>query len=103
MALRHLPFSSVEETLSRVVSHYLLKQYFVMKSGGTPDWELKNLVTLYDALDTVNAAFINRVRHASERDSNLNAVCGFGMFSRLYAMALDDLLEEEKAVFLSGF
>ena len=25
LALRHLPFSSLEETLSRVVSHYLLK------------------------------------------------------------------------------
>ena len=51
----------------------------------------------------MNSTFINRVRRASERDSNLNAICGFGTFSRLYAMALDDLLAEEKAVFLEGF
>ncbi len=103
MALRHLPFSSMEETLSRVVSHYLLKQYFVMKTGGAPDWELKELLTLYQSLDDVNTAFVKRVGHASERDSNLNAICGFSTFSRLYTMALDDLLEEEKATFLKGF
>lgn len=103
LALRHLPFASMEETLTRAVSHYLLKQYFVLRTGGTPDWELSELRALYAALDEVNTAFINRVRRASERDSNLNAIVGFGTFARLYTMALDDLLEEEKAVFLKGF
>lgn len=103
LALRHLPFSSMEETLSRVVSHYLLKQYFVMKTGGSPDWELKGLLNLYENLDEVNSMFVKRITHASERDSNLNAICGFATFSRLYSMALDDLLEEEKAIFLQGF
>lgn len=103
LALRHLPFASFEETLSRVVSHYLLKQYYVMKAGDSPDWELKGLMTLYETLDEVNSSFINRVRHASERDSNLNAICGFSTFARLYTMAVDELLEEEKDVFLKGF
>ena len=103
LALRHLPFATMNETLSRVVSNYLLKQYFVMKSGGTPDWELKELVALYDALDVVSSAFVKRVGHASERDSNLNAVCDFATFSRVYVMALDELLAEDKALFLKGF
>ena len=103
MARQHLPFSSMQETLSRVVSSYLLKQYFVMKSGGTPDWELKGLHSLYQSLDVVNGAFINRVRQASAHDSNLNAICGFGTFSKLYTMALDDLLGEEKDLFLRSF
>lgn len=103
LALQHLPFSTMQETLSRVVSNYLLKQYFVMKSGGSPDWELKGLHALYESLDLVNSAFINRVRHASAHDSNLNAICGFGTFSRLYTMALDDLLDEEKERFLKSF
>ncbi|MBI5767016.1 MAG: hypothetical protein HZA93_04425 [Verrucomicrobia bacterium] len=103
LALRHLPFASMNETLSRVVSHYLLKQYFVMKSGGTPDWELKELMALYDALDLVSSAFVSRVGHASERDSNLNAICDFATFSRVYVMALDELLKEDKELFLKGF
>jgi len=36
MARFHLPFSSVEETIVRSVSLYLLKQYFVAKRGGHP-------------------------------------------------------------------
>ena len=36
MARFHLPFSSVEETIVRSVSMYLLKQYFVAKRGGCP-------------------------------------------------------------------
>lgn len=103
LALRHLPFATLQETLSRAVSHYLLKQYFVLKTGGTPDWTLDGLLALYEQLDLVNAAFLNRVRHASERDANLNAICGFGTFARLYTMALDDLLEDEKTDFLNGF
>lgn len=103
MALRHLPFSTMEETLGRVVGYYLTKQYFVMKTGGAPDWELKGLLSLYETLDEVNGAFINRVRHASERDSNLNAICGLSTFARIYTMALDDLLDEEKALFLKAF
>ena len=63
------------------MSNYLLNQYFVMKSGGTPDWELKGLHALYQSLDLVKNAFINRVRLASAHDSNLNAICGFGTFS----------------------
>ncbi len=103
MAVRHLPFSTMEETLNRVVSQYLLKQYFVMREGGVPDWELKKLNRLYETLDDVNSTFINRVRRASEKDSNLNAICGFANFARLYTMALDELLDEEKAMFLKGF
>lgn len=103
MALRHLPFATLEETLGRVVQHYLLKQYYVFKDGGTPDWELRGLLGLYDELEEVNRAFLARLKHASERDSNLNAICGFATFGRLYAMALDDLLSADKAVFLKGF
>jgi hypothetical protein len=103
LALRHLPFATMNETLLRVVSHYLLKQYLVGKSGGTPDWELRELMTLYDALDVVSSAFVKRVGHASERDSNLNAICNFATLSRVYVMALDELLADDKELFLRGF
>lgn len=103
MALRHLPFATLEETLGHAVRHYLMKQYFVFKDGGTPDWELRGLLALYNELDEVNHAFIQRIKHASERDSNLNAICGFATFGRLYTVALDDLLGADKADFLKGF
>ncbi len=37
----HLPFASGHETVCRLVSMYLVEQYFRMKDGGNPDWELE--------------------------------------------------------------
>ena len=45
-ALFHLPFASIEETLYRTVGDYLIKQYFVMKDGGRPDFALEGLDAL---------------------------------------------------------
>jgi len=44
----HLPFATLRETQYRVISMYLLAQYFLYRRGKKPDWELKNLVTIYD-------------------------------------------------------
>lgn len=103
MALRHLPFSSMQETLGRAVGHYLTKQFLVMRSGGTPDWTLAGLGRLYEQLDEVNMAFIARLRRASEHDSNLNALCGLSTFARFYSLGIDELLDEEKALYLASF
>ncbi|MEO6005797.1 MAG: hypothetical protein ABIZ04_07810 [Opitutus sp.] len=102
LALRHLPFASVEETMTRVVGAYLMKQYFIAGSGGDPDWELKNLRALYESLENVNQSLMARLRKASESDSNLNAMLGFVSFAQLYTAGLDELLEQEKADFLRG-
>ncbi len=44
----HLPFASGEETSYRMVTMYLLAQFFKYKNGKEPDWDLKNLVKIYD-------------------------------------------------------
>ena len=103
LALRHLPFASVEETMTRVVGAYLLKQYFVAGTGSEPDWELKNLRELYESLESVNQSLLARLRKASGQDSNLNAMCGLVSFAQLYTAGLDELLEQEQADFLRGF
>ena len=102
LALRHLPFATVEETMTRVVGAYLMKQYFIAGNGGEPDWELKNLRALYESLENVNQSLMSRLRKASESDSNLNAMLGFVSFAQLYTAGLDELLEQEKADFLRG-
>lgn len=47
MVRHHLPFATGRETAYRVISMYLLAQYFLYKRGERPDWELKNLVEAY--------------------------------------------------------
>ncbi|MBF0388020.1 MAG: hypothetical protein HQL20_09250 [Candidatus Omnitrophica bacterium] len=59
MARFHLPFASLEETRYRAISMYLLGQFFLLKQGKKPDWELSELNKLYMNIDTVNRAFIN--------------------------------------------
>ena len=91
-ALFHLPFASVEETLYRTVGDYLIKQYFIMKDGGTPDFGLTGLDALYRDLAELNGAFFKRVQAASPRDANVNAVVFFRSLSDIVSMSLEDRL-----------
>ncbi len=74
MAQFHLPFATGLETFYRSVSMYLTAQIFLMRQGKQPDWELKKLVELYKAISTVNKGMAERLRRASEKDANVNAV-----------------------------
>lgn len=98
----HLPFANLEETLFRVASAYLLKQYFIRKSGGHPDFALQGLSRLYQDLQTVNACFKARLDAASSMDANLNAVCSLNFLSALVSWSLDDALHGLERYFGEG-
>jgi hypothetical protein len=70
----HMPFASMDETIYRTVSMYLTAQFLLMRRGEKPDWELKNLVEIYNAVAPVNRGMTMRLRHASNEDANVNAV-----------------------------
>lgn len=74
MSQFHLPFATSMETFYRSVSMYLTAQFFLMRQGKQPDWDLKRLVELYKAISTVNKGMAERLRRASEKDANVNAV-----------------------------
>lgn len=93
MARTHLPFASIEETIYRTASAYLLEQYFVARRGGSPDFELAGLRDLYEQLYTVNSCFAQRVRAAAEQDASLNAITQLFSLGTLVSMSLDEKLE----------
>ena len=99
MAKHHLPFASTTETLFRTVSTFLLRQYFVWRRGERPDLELAGLRELYAALQQVNEDFFARVREATARDANLNAVVLLSATSVLVAGSLDEGLAELESMF----
>ncbi len=74
MVRTHLPFASRTESVYRVISMYLMAQYFRRQRGMEPDWDLKNLVGLYDEIGKVNHAFSNRMFAQYEKDANINAL-----------------------------
>lgn len=70
----HLPFATSRETVYRAVSMYLTAQFFIMRKGGIPDWDLKNLAEIYKAVSVVNRGVSKRISNASNKDANVNAV-----------------------------
>lgn len=74
MVRTHLPFSSRTESVYRVISMYLMAQYFRKQHGIEADWDLKHLVELYDEIGKVNHAFSNRMFAQYEKDANINAL-----------------------------
>ncbi len=92
MVRYHLPFASLSETAYRSVSSYLMQQYFKQKKGLEPDWELKKLSKGYEAIEILNRAMVNRLRGASAKDANYNAVVILDIFAKMVPQALDQSL-----------
>ncbi len=89
MARTHLPFSTVEETVLRTTSLYLLGQLLEGLDGRTPDYALEGLRELYADLHTLNNAFAARLTDGVRKDANLNAVVRLFSLSALVSMSVD--------------
>jgi hypothetical protein len=78
----HLPFATLEETLYRSVSCYLLGQYFRLKKGQQPDWHLEGLAQAYEDIQMINVGMTDRMRSISEEDANANAMVVLDVFAK---------------------
>jgi hypothetical protein len=96
MARYHLPFASLNETVYRSVSSYLTQQYLLMRRGGDPDWSLEGLKRAYADIETLNRAMADRIRKASSRDANGNAVVILDSFAKMVPWSLDNILPENE-------
>lgn len=89
MVFTHLPFPSLQETMYRSMSMYLLGQFFVGKKGGTPDWSLDGLAAIYAAVGKVNAHIAERLRPLVQKDATVNAVINLDCFATFTKSAID--------------
>jgi hypothetical protein len=103
MARFHLPFATTEETVYRVVGNYLVQQYFAYKDGLEPDLDLAGLDKLYQDLEVVNTAFAERIRAASEKDANINAVIRLSGLAFLVRSSLKKQLITHRANLVQEF
>ncbi|MBI4342740.1 MAG: MBL fold metallo-hydrolase [Candidatus Omnitrophica bacterium] len=98
----HLPFATLDETRFRVISMYLLAQYFAEKHGKAPDWDLKELPKLYEEIHAVNLEFFKRLSEMEIEDANLNAIVRLDTFGQSVSFTIDSqLLEDLDRVFES--
>ena len=99
MAWYHMPLASVEETIFRAASTYLLMQYFFKKEGKNADLELEGLRNIYQNMHTVNVAVKGRLKAATETDSSLNAVILLDLFAQALPLAIDKSLSDLRNIF----
>ncbi len=102
MAIHHMPFATSEEFILRSVSIYLMQQYFVMRDGEPPDWELKNLVERNRRLQLVNQALWQRIHSACEADANLKALLSFFSLASSVSFSLETQLQKLRKTFEAG-
>ncbi|MEW6218222.1 MAG: hypothetical protein AB1634_01650 [Thermodesulfobacteriota bacterium] len=89
MARFHLPFSTVEETMVRAISFYLLGQYFRFKEGHPPDLGLKELDAHYSRVQQINESILQRIRAISSRDADRNAMTILHSLAQMLSMEID--------------
>jgi hypothetical protein len=99
MARYHLPFATQEETIFRVVSTYLLEQYFRHKQAQSIDLDLEDLKKIYGEIRIVNTAMASRLRTVGVKDSAVNAVVLLDIFAKMLPYSIEDSLEEIRYLF----
>jgi hypothetical protein len=93
-ARHHLPFASVEEQTLRMVSFYLMQQYFAVHEGKSPDWALTHLIRQFKTLQLVNHAFWQRINGHIQNDANARALLSFFTLSGNLSASLDQQLDQ---------
>ena len=100
MASLHLPFPTLEEIISRMVSTYLLFQYFRRRDGHDFDHELSGLFNICRNFETISVAMAERLRAEELRgDASINALVILHNFSQFVPIYLENHLEVIKPAF----
>lgn len=96
----HLPFATVEESSFRMISMYLMAQYFLKKNGQQPDWELSNLVNIYNDIRVVNRNFCSRLSQIKVKDATINSLITLDCFAFSISYFIDkDKMEKLEELF----
>jgi hypothetical protein len=99
MARFHLPFATVDESMFRIVSVYLLRQYFIETDGGKPDYHLDRIKQYWRQIEQVNEGMLNRIRYAAELDADKNAIVILNCLAQILPMEIDENLNSLRPFF----
>ena len=94
LAVMHLPFATPTETIYRTVAAHLVH---AMLEGKPAD--IEELRRFYDDVDTLNHAFIDRLRAAAQKDASLNALVVLQAGGSLVSFSLEDGLKRLRSLY----
>ena len=98
----HLPFATLEETYYRMISTWLMAQFFKLRRGDAPQLSLAGIEKVYASVTEVNRCIADRLRNNADKDANLNALVNLNFFAAMAPMAIEDVLEQLEPNF-SGY
>ena len=101
MARFHLPLASMEDTMFRVTSMYLVAQYFRHKEGWKSDFEFSGLKNIFDNMHLLNIMVAERIRNATQTDSSLNAVIQLDTFLGMMPFVSKEQMAELRPLFIA--
>jgi hypothetical protein len=90
----HLPFATIDETVYRSASSYLLGQFYRYKNGKSVDWYMKDLSKAYESIQIVNIGMAQRLRSISDQDAGANAVIVLDIFAKELPYSILDGLKK---------
>jgi len=90
MVRYHLPFATVEETVFRAASAYLLGQYFRNRQGKEADLDLNGLLEGYQEIQKINIGVTDRLRSTSDIDASTNAIVILDIFAKTLPISIID-------------
>jgi len=101
MARFHLPLASMEDTMFRVTSMYLMAQYFRHKEGRKSDFEFSGLKNIFANMHLLNIMIAERIRNATQTDSSLNAVIQLDTFLGMMPFVSEEQMAELRHLFVA--
>ena len=99
----HLPFATLEETMYRAISMFLVSQYFIYRHGGYAELNLEKLHKVYDNVKTVNEYFLKRLHTIDTKDSNLKAVVVLDHFANGVNFSIDSKMVDDLSYLFEGY
>ena len=100
MVRLHLPFATARENVIRVISMYLLAQYFRKRQNQKPNWDISEIDKIYEEINKLDIAFTKRMASAFDADANVNAVVVLSCIAELTRHSLkSNLLDQIEGTF----
>jgi len=101
MVRYHLPFASLDETVYRMVSMFLVAQLIREHTGKEPEWRLEGLAKIYGEVKKLNKEFGQRMIAAARSDANVHALVNLNVFAIMVPMVAEKMLKEMTPCFSS--
>lgn len=88
----HLPFSTWQENVFRIISIYLFAQYVRNKNGRKANWELGGLVDYYRQVEQVNRSLCERLNLVRKDDGDviLNAISVLNSLANITSLLIEE-------------